>query len=147
MRIVTAVVALASGLVLSTASLAATVTPVAGKLWINSGTGFHNIASPVEGKVGDSVMASARSSGRIVYSDGCEVPVVPGRVVTITAESPCGNAFGQAAPDSASTTLAAAGAAAAVGGMVGAIAANADTSPPVIPANINIITTPPPVSP
>ncbi len=131
MRIVTAVAALASGIVLSTASLAATVVPVAGKLSINSGFGFRDVAGPVAGKVGDSVMAGAKSSGRIVYDDGCEVPVVPGRVVTITAESPCGNALGQATPDSASTTLAAAGAAAAVGGMVGAIAANANKTTPL----------------
>ncbi len=97
MRIETAaVVAVASGLALSTASLAATIVPVAGKLSINSGTGFHDVAGPVEGNVGGSVMAGASSSGRIVYDDGCVVPIVPGRVVTITAESPCNNAFGQA---------------------------------------------------
>lgn len=97
MRIVTAVVALASGLVFSTASLAASVVPLAGKLSINSGIGFRDVASPIEGKAGGSVMAGASSSGQIVYEDGCVVAVVPGRVVTITAESPCNNAFGQAA--------------------------------------------------
>jgi hypothetical protein len=128
MRIVTAAVVLASGLVLSTASPAATVVPVAGKLLVNSGTGFHDVAGPVEGKVGDAVMAGARSSGRIVYSDGCEVPVVPGRVVTITAESPCGSAFGQATPDGGSATLAAAGALAAIGGVLAGVNAITNTS-------------------
>jgi hypothetical protein len=133
MRIVTAVVALASGLAFSAASLAATVTPVKGKLSINSGTGFRDVAGPVDGKVGDSVMAGAGSSGRIVYNDGCEVPVIPGRVVTITAESPCGNAFGQATPDGGSATLAAAGAMAAIGGVLAGVNAITNTSTPVSP--------------
>jgi hypothetical protein len=135
MHIVTAVVALASGLVLSTASLAATVVPVAGKLSINSGFGFREFAGPIDGKVGDSVMAGAKSSGRIVYNDGCEVPVVPGRVVTITAESPCGNALGQATPDGGLAPLVVLGAAAAIGGVLAGVNAitNAGVTLPVSP--------------
>jgi hypothetical protein len=137
MRTVTAIAALVSGLVLSTASLAATVVPVAGKLSINSGFGFHDVAGPVAGKVGDSVMAGAKSSGRIVYDDGCEVPVVPGRVVTIAAESPCGNAFGQADGGSATAALAAVGALAAIGGVLAGTNAITNASPqvPLVPAS------------
>jgi hypothetical protein len=133
MRVVTAVVVLASGLVLSTASLAATVVPVAGKLLVNSGTGFHDVTGPVEGKVGDAVVAGARSSGRIVYGDGCEVPVVPGRVVTITAESPCGNAFGQDASGGGGIppAVVAVGALGAIGGVLPGDNANVNTSPTV----------------
>jgi hypothetical protein len=97
MRIMTtAFVALASGLIAGTASLAQVVVPLEGKLSMNNGTGFRDVAGPVDGKAGSSVMAGARSSGQIVYNDGCRVPIVPGRVVTITAESPCNAAFGQA---------------------------------------------------
>jgi hypothetical protein len=90
------VVALASGLVLSTASFAQMVVPLEGKLSMNSGAGFREVAGPVSGKVGGFVMAPARSSGQIVYSDGCQVAVVPGRVVTIGTTSPCQNPLGQA---------------------------------------------------
>jgi hypothetical protein len=140
MRIVTAVVALASGLVFGTASLAATVVPVAGKLSINSGFGFRDVAGPVAGKVGDSVMAGAKGSGRIVYDDGCEVPVVPGRVVTITAESPCGNAFGQDASGGGGIppAVVAVGALGAIGGVLAGV--NAITNAGV--TNISV-----PVSP
>jgi hypothetical protein len=137
MRIVAAVVALASGLVLSTASLAATVMPVKGKLSINSGTGFHEVAGSVDGKVGDAVMAGPRSSGRIVYSDGCEVPVVPGRVVTITAESPCGNAFGQDASGGGGLppAVVVVGALGAIGGVLAGVNAIVNTSPPTPPVS------------
>lgn len=104
MRIITAaLVALTSGLALSTASLAQMVVPVEGKLSMNSGTGFRDVAGPVNGKVGGSVMAGASSSGQIVYQDGCQVAVVPGRVFTITAVSPCKNASGQASTGQVST--------------------------------------------
>lgn len=97
MRIMTAALAaLASGLIPSTACLAQMIVPLEGKLSMNSGTGFHDVAAPVNGKVGGSVMAGPRSSGQILYNDGCQVPIVPGRVVTITAASPCNAAFGQA---------------------------------------------------
>jgi hypothetical protein len=133
MWIVPAVVALALGLVLSTASLAATVMPVKGKLSINSGFGFRDVAGPVDGKVGDTVMAGPRSSGRIVYNDGCEVPVVPGRVVTITAESPCGNAFGQDASGGGGIppAVVAVGALGAIGGVLAGVNAIVNTSPTV----------------
>jgi len=52
MRTVTAVVALASGIVLSTASLAATVVPVAGKLSIIAALDFVTLPAPLLAKWG-----------------------------------------------------------------------------------------------
>jgi hypothetical protein len=137
MRIMTAVVALASGIVLSAASQAATVMPVSGKLLINSGFGFRDVAGPVDGKVGDFVMAGPRSSGRIVYNDGCEVPVVPGRVFTITAESPCGNALGQDASGGGGIppAVVVVGALGAIGGVLAGVNAIVNASPPLPPVS------------
>jgi hypothetical protein len=140
MRFTLASIALLSGVALSLPSLAATVEPVEGQVSINRGNGFQRVAGAVQANVGDSVMASPNGSARIVYSDGCSVPVVPQGVITITAESPC-KAFAQATPSGESPGLtpgqqfgvAAAIVVGTVGGVVAAISGNKGTDAPASP--------------
>ena len=38
---------------------------------------------------GSQVMANPGSSGKVIYSDGCEINVSPGSVYTVQESSPC----------------------------------------------------------
>ena len=76
-------------LVFSTSTLAATVTSEQGEVLVNQGAGYKPVTQPTEVAPGDQVIAKPRSSGRVVFSDGCAVKVEPGSVLTITPQSPC----------------------------------------------------------
>jgi hypothetical protein len=89
MRIKDVSLALVLGFFLGSPSWGATIDSVKGDVLINQGSGFRTVSGTAQAKVGDKVMASPGGSARVVYGDGCPVPVNPGRVVTIAAESPC----------------------------------------------------------
>jgi hypothetical protein len=89
MRLSLASAALLSGVLFSSAALAATVSATSGDVQINRGAGFQRIVGTTQAAVGTVVMASPNSSGLIVYDDGCQIQVRPGEVIAIEAESPC----------------------------------------------------------
>lgn len=91
-------VALATTVCLSLPCDAATLQSVAGQVAINSGAGYKPASSGSQANVGDVVMARPGSRAQLVYADGCKVPVNPGAVVTVAAESPCAGAYAQAGP-------------------------------------------------
>ena len=68
---------------------AATVEAVKGKVLINRGEGFQQAASGAQAKSGDMIMASSGGSAKLVYPGGCQVKVVPGRVVSVGKQPPC----------------------------------------------------------
>ena len=68
---------------------AATVKLVRGNVLINRGNGFQHVRGTSEVKVGDTIMARADGSARVIYDDTCWVPVKPGHVVVIAPEPPC----------------------------------------------------------
>jgi hypothetical protein len=135
MRFTLALVALVSGVAFSVPSLAATVEPE-GQVSINRGSGFQPVKGVVQANVGDSVMASPNGSARIVYSDDCSIPVVPGAVITIAAESPC-KSFAQATPPTQSPDPGAfvVGAVVLGAGIGGAVAATSSSQTPPAPAS------------
>jgi hypothetical protein len=95
MRTTLASIALIAGVAFSLPALAATVESGKGQVLINRGGGFQPVAGGAQAGAGDAVMVSPNGSAQIVYSDGCSIPVVPGNVITVTAESPC-KSFAQA---------------------------------------------------
>jgi len=68
---------------------AATVQSVKGKVLINHGDGFLQTATGAQANAGDLLMASAGGSAKLVYPGGCEVNVIPGRVVSVGKQPPC----------------------------------------------------------
>lgn len=98
MRISRLAVALVTTVCLSLPSYAATLQSVAGKVSINSGAGYKAASSGNKVNVGDVVMASPGARAQLIYPDGCKVPVNPGAVMTIQAESPCAGAYAQVFP-------------------------------------------------
>ena len=90
MRISLGLIALGSALIFGTSAFAATVTSERGEVLVNRGAGYKPVTQPMQATAGDQVMAKPKSSGRVVFSDGCTVIVVPGVVFIIAAKSPCG---------------------------------------------------------
>jgi hypothetical protein len=76
-------------LLLTCSASAATVESVQGDVLINHGEGFVKAASGAQANAGDQLMATPGSSAKLVYSDGCQVNVIPGRVVGVGAQPPC----------------------------------------------------------
>ena len=68
---------------------AATVESVKGKVLINRGEGFQPVTSGTQANPGDRLMASPRGSAKLVYSDRCQISIVPGRVVSVGKQPPC----------------------------------------------------------
>jgi hypothetical protein len=62
---------------------AITVEVVKGEVSVKQGEGFRKIAGPTEVYRGDKVMAAPGGQAKIVYADGCVVPVGPGGVATV----------------------------------------------------------------
>lgn len=73
----------------SLSASAATVDAVKGKVLINRGEGFQQAASGAQANAGDLIMASAGGSAKLTYPGGCQVKVVPGRVVSVAKQPPC----------------------------------------------------------
>ena len=73
------------------AGTVATVQTMEGTLSLNRGAGYVEVLSWAEAPSGSQVMANPGSSGKIIYSDGCEINVSPGSVYTIQDSSPCGS--------------------------------------------------------
>src|SRR5262245_16788776 len=71
------------GLVLGSPALATTVQVVKGVVSVKQGDGFRQITDPTEVYRGDKVMAAPGGQAKIVYSNGCVVPVGPGGVATV----------------------------------------------------------------
>ena len=67
MRVAFASAALLTGLVFSTVTLAATVTPAEHEVFINQGAGFQRIVQSVPAAVGTLVMAGPTGIGYIRY--------------------------------------------------------------------------------
>jgi hypothetical protein len=76
-------------LLLVSASWAATIEPVQGKLSLNQGQGFQPVNSRVNANIGDTVVVDPGSAAAVTYPDGCKVTVQPGAVTTIAPLSPC----------------------------------------------------------
>lgn len=82
-------IVLGSILFLSSAASAATVESVQGKVLINHGDGFQQASSGTPAKAGDLLMANAGGSAKLIYPGGCQVNVIPGRVVSVGNQPPC----------------------------------------------------------
>jgi hypothetical protein len=74
---------------LSLPAFAATVDSVKGKVLINRGEGFQQVTSGTQANAGDRLMAGPGASAKLVYSDRCQISVVPGRVVSVGKQPPC----------------------------------------------------------
>jgi hypothetical protein len=70
-------------------AFAATVDAVKGKVLLNQGDGFQQVTTGVQVNAGDLLMAGPGGSAKLVYSDRCQVSVVPGRVVSVGKQPPC----------------------------------------------------------
>ena len=81
--------AISAFLLVSTTVQAAMVQPVSGQVMINQGQGYQTINNPIEAKTGDQIIVNPGGYAKITYTDGCTIPVNPGAVATIGAESPC----------------------------------------------------------
>jgi hypothetical protein len=74
---------------LSTSAIAAALGAVQGTVMVNRGGGYQPVYGPTELSPGDVVVVNPGGSAQISYSDGCNVPVEVGGVVTVGAQSPC----------------------------------------------------------
>jgi len=74
---------------LSAAAFGATVASVKGRVLINRGDGFHQTTSGMQANAGDQLMADAGGSARLLYSGGCQVRIVPGKLVSVGSRPPC----------------------------------------------------------
>ena len=74
---------------LSLPAFAATVDSVKGKVLISHGDGFQQVTSGTQAKAGDRLKAGPGGSAKLVYSDRCQISVVPGRVVSVGKQPPC----------------------------------------------------------
>ena len=75
--------------IVSTAAQATMVQPITGEVMINQGKGYKTIKNPIEAKAGDRVIVNPGGYAKVNYSDGCNIPIQPGAVATIGAQSPC----------------------------------------------------------
>jgi hypothetical protein len=62
---------------------ATTVEVVKGVVSVSQGDGFHQVTGSTQVSNGNKVMAAPGGMARIVYPDGCVVPVGPGGVATV----------------------------------------------------------------
>jgi hypothetical protein len=111
--------AVVASIFLCSPSWSATVEVVKGGVLINRGEGFRPVTGAAEARSGDQVMASPDGSARIIYADGCPIPVNPGAVITVSAKSPC-TAFAQRVTPAGGAPEEGLGAAGAVGSVVAA---------------------------
>jgi hypothetical protein len=67
----------------------ATLESVKGKVLINRGDGFQSASSGMQANAGDRLMADPGGSAQLVYSEECQVKVVPGKLVSVGKQPPC----------------------------------------------------------
>jgi hypothetical protein len=106
MWVVRPLLAFLSGALLSTSSLAATISATQGQVLVNQGSGYQQVVGSVDAGSGATVVVNPGGSAQIVYPDGCTVAVQPGSVYTISAQSPCLAQGGQTTSGVDGTTLA-----------------------------------------
>ncbi len=89
--------ALLTGLFVGVAG-AATLTPTAGEVMVNTGGGYKTVASSVEVKAGDSILVNPGGSAQLAYGDCATYEINPGDVVYVAEQDtvPCGAAGGGA---------------------------------------------------
>ena len=85
----TFVIVLSTVLLICCPAFAATVDAVKGKVLINRGDGFQQATTGTQANAGDLLMANAGGSATLVYPRGCQVSVIPGRVVSVGKQPPC----------------------------------------------------------
>lgn len=85
----TVIIVLSTLLLLGSPAVAATVDAVKGKVLINRGDGFQRATTGTQANAGDLLMANAGGSAKLVYPGGCQVSVIPGRVVSVGKQPPC----------------------------------------------------------
>ncbi len=68
------------------------VDAISGTILINRGTGYAPIDQPRVAYAGEMLMARRGGSARLVYEDGCTVPVEANTVVVVQDRSPCASA-------------------------------------------------------
>lgn len=71
---------------------AATLTPTAGEVMVNTGGGYKPVASTVEVKAGDSILVNPGGSAQLAYGDCATYEINPGDVVYVAEQEaiPCG---------------------------------------------------------
>lgn len=84
-------VALLSGF-FAGASGAATLTPTAGEVMLNTGGGYQPVTSTVEVKAGDSILVNPGGSAQLAYGECATYEINPGDVVYVAEQDavPCG---------------------------------------------------------
>jgi hypothetical protein len=70
-------------------ALGATVETVKGEVMINRGEGFKPASNGVQAKAGDLLMANAGGRAKLTYPGGCQINILPGRVVSVAKKPPC----------------------------------------------------------
>jgi hypothetical protein len=61
----------------------ASVEAITGKVLINRGQGFKEISGSAQANTGDQVMVQPGGRGKVLYTEGCMVDVLPGAVIGI----------------------------------------------------------------
>jgi len=82
---------------------AATLEGVEGTVLVDRGGGYATAHGPTQLNPGDSVIANPGGGAKVVYGDGCAVPVRPGSVVAVAGQSPCSMETGAVDPPPAPT--------------------------------------------
>ena len=91
-------------LVLSVApARAALLQDISGNVVVNRGEGFEPVKGSVELATGDQVVVGPGGTATLSYGGGCNVPVAPEAVVSVSAKAPCppakpGQVVGQQVP-------------------------------------------------
>jgi hypothetical protein len=106
MWVVRPLLAFLSAALLSTPSLAATISATQGQVLVNHGSGYQQVVGSIDAGSGATVVVNPGGSAQIVYPDGCAVAVQPGSVYTISPQSPCLAQGGQTTTGVNGTTLA-----------------------------------------
>jgi len=106
---------------------AAILNQITGPVFTRGGSsGFHQVTSPTNVNVGDTVMAGREGSAQIAFDDGSVITVTPGQVVTVPESGIA--ALGQGNP-----TYLMLGVGAAVGVGVSAVVASNKNDRPASP--------------
>ncbi len=80
----------AVGLLAASYAHAATLTGIQGEVLVSRAGGeFRPVQNTTDVFPGDSVTVKPGALAHIIYSDGCDVPVQSGGIITVTQPSPC----------------------------------------------------------